>query len=213
MVEMVAKNLSLFEFLLALSRSQRLCEGMKRFVHALTTAFVVSVISPGIAAANASDKQTSDPGYNTAENGSNVSAPNAPSEEAKGRTTTKVNVDDQGVILKGCDAVAYFKQGKSVKGNPTIESTYQGAIYFFSSAANKAEFEKDPAKYAPQYGAFCSYGVANGVLADLDTPGTFVLYKGKLYLCGNEGALKAFKSDIDTNIDKADTYWLHLAHP
>jgi YHS domain-containing protein len=206
------ENVSLFDFLLGLSRPQRLCReesGMKRLVHALTTAFVISVIAAGIDAANASDNQTSDP----AQNGSNVSAPNATPEEAKGRTTTKVNVDDQGVILKGYDAVAYFKQGKSVKGNPTIESTYQGATYLFSSSANKADFEKDPGKYAPQYGAFCSYGVANGVLADLDTPGAFVLYKGKLYLCGNEGALKAFKSNIDSNIDKADTNWQRLAPP
>ncbi len=32
----------------------------------------------------------------------------------------KVNVDSQGVILKGYDVVAYFKQGKPVKGNPAI---------------------------------------------------------------------------------------------
>jgi YHS domain-containing protein len=186
---------------------------MKRFVHALTTAFVVFVVAAGIDAVNASDKETSDPAHNTAENGSNVSVPNEPPKEAKGITTTKVNVDDQGVILKGYDVVAYFKQGKSVKGNPTIESTYQGATYLFTSSADKADFDKDPAKYAPQYGAFCSYGVANGVLADLDAAGAFVLYRGKLYLCGNEGALKAFKSDIDGNIAKADTNWLRLAAP
>lgn len=76
--------------------------------------------------------------------------------------------------MKGYGVVAYFKQGKSVKGNPAIESTYQGATYFFSSPANKADFDNDPAKYVPKYGAFCSYGVVEGVLADLDTPGAFV---------------------------------------
>jgi YHS domain-containing protein len=184
---------------------------MKRFVHALTTAFVLSVVDAGIDAANASDEQTSDPAHNTAENGSNVSAPNASPKEAQGSTTTKVNVNDQGVILQGYDVVAYFKQGKSVKGNPAIESAYQGATYFFSSPENKADFDKDPAKYSPKYGAFCSYGVANGVLANLGNPRAFVLHKGKLYLCGNESSLKAFKSDIDSNIDKADANWQQLA--
>jgi len=186
---------------------------MKRFLHVLTTAFVLSVLAALIDTANASDNQTSDPARNTAENGPNIAAPNAPPKEAKGSTTTKLNIDDRGVILKGTDVVAYFKQGKSVKGNPTIESIYQGATYFFSSSANKADFDSDPAKYAPQYGAFCSYGVANGVLADLDTPGAFVLHRGKLYFCGNEGALKAFKSDIDSNIDKADANWRRLVGP
>jgi hypothetical protein len=84
---------------------------MKRFVRALATAFVVSVVAAGIDAANASDKQTLDPAPDTAQNGSNVSAPNASPKEAKGSTTTKVNVDDQGIILKGYDVVAYFKKG------------------------------------------------------------------------------------------------------
>ena len=86
--------------------------------------------------------------------------------------------------------VAYFKQGKPVKGNLAIESTYQGATYLFASSADKADFDKDPAKYAPQYGGFCAYGVAYGVLADVDGPGAFAVYKGKLYLCGNEGVLR-----------------------
>ena len=49
-----------------------------------------------------------------------------------------------------------------------------------------------------------------GVLADLQGPDSFAVYKGKLYFCGNEGALNEFKGDIDSNIEKADTNWLHL---
>jgi YHS domain-containing protein len=65
-------------------------------------------------------------------------------------TTTKINADSKGIILKGYDAVAYFKEGKPVKGNPALESAYQGAIYLFASAANKSDFDRDPAKYAPR---------------------------------------------------------------
>ena len=115
--------------------------------------------------------------------------------------------------MKGYDVVAYFKQGKPVKGNSAIESTYQGATYLFASSADQADFDKDPAKYAPRYGAFCSLGVANGVLADLEGPSAFAVYKGKLYLCGNKGALNEFKSDIDGNIEKADTNWRQLTGP
>jgi YHS domain-containing protein len=56
--------------------------------------------------------------------------------------------------VKGYDVVAYFKQGKPVKGNPAFESTYQGATYLFASSVDKTDFDKDPAKYAPRYGAF-----------------------------------------------------------
>ena len=63
---------------------------------------------------------------------------------------------------------------------------------------------KDAAKYVPQYGGFCAYGVANGVLSNTEDVKAFTVYKGKLYLCGNQDALKSFKIDIDENIAKAD---------
>ena len=122
---------------------------------------------------------------------------------AKGSERGNVNVDSKGVILRGYDAVAFFKQRKPVKGNPGIESTYQGATYLFASTADKADFDKDPAKYAPQYGGFCAYGVFNGILSDIDgNPDAFVVYKGKLYLCGNQAALTRFQELISIAISK-----------
>jgi hypothetical protein len=50
-------------------------------------------------------------------------------------------------------------------------------------------------------------------LADLEGARAFIVYKEKLYLCGDEGALKEFKSDIDSNIEKADKNWLKLVGP
>jgi YHS domain-containing protein len=129
---------------------------------------------------------------------------------SKGSTTAKINVDDRGTILKGYDAVAYFKQEKPVKGIPEIKSSYQGATYLFASTEDKADFDKDPAKYAPQYGGFCAYGVSVGVLADVEGPDGFV-YKGKLYVCGNKDAGKDFNTDLDSNIEKADANWQKLS--
>jgi YHS domain-containing protein len=54
--------------------------------------------------------------------------------------------------------VAYFKQRKPVKSDPAIQSTYQGATYLFTSAANNVDFDKDPAEYVPQYGGFVPTG-------------------------------------------------------
>jgi YHS domain-containing protein len=159
---------------------------MKRLLHSLTAAVV-------LLAANT------------------LLAQNASHEEAKVDTTAKVNVDSKGVILKGYDAVAYFKEGKPIKGNLAIESAYQGATYLFASEANKADFDKDPEKYVPRYGGFCAYGVTNGILADPEGPSAFAVYKGKLYVCTTKGTLKSFKSNIDGNIDKADENWRQLA--
>ena len=184
---------------------------MKRLLHSMTTVSVVVVFALASSSlVSASDEQTSDRAENTTGNDPKAPDQNASPKEAKGTAAAKVNVDSQGIILKGYDVVAYFKQGKPVKGNPALQSTYQGATYLFASPADKADFDKDPEKYAPRYGAFCSYGVANGVLADTDTAEAFAVYKGKLYLCGNEGVLRAFKKDIDSNIEKAEANWRQL---
>ena len=130
--------------------------------------------------------------------------------KAKGSESAKVNTDGNGVMLKGHDAVGYFEQGKPIKGNSALESTYGVATYLFASASDKAEFDKDPARYAPQYGGFCAYGVLKGALDDFEDLFVFTIYKNKLYLCGNPGALEIFMTDIDKNIEKADTNWRRL---
>jgi len=185
---------------------------MNQLLYSMTGASIAGlVVLVSAGSVCASDPPTSDPSQAMA--GQEPGGPSASPPEAKGTATGKVNVDNQGIILKGYDAVAYFKQGKPVKGDPAIRSSYQGATYLFASATDKADFDKDPEKYAPRYGAFCSYGVASGILADIDTASAFAIYKGKLYLCGNEGVLNDFKSDIDSNIEKADTNWRHLTGP
>ena len=123
---------------------------MKRLLYSMTAVSVAAVVALASSSpVRASDKPTADPAENAAGSEPSIPAQNASPAEVKGITTAKVNVDDQGLILKGYDAVAYFKQGKPVKGNSAIESTYQGAAYLFASSADKADFDKDPAKYAP----------------------------------------------------------------
>lgn len=172
----------------------------------IAAAFVLAVNCP----VSASAQQATEPAPPPPANRPGTSSEQAVPKDAKGGPATKINVDSQGVILKGYDPVAYFKQRRPVAGNPTFTSAYRGATYLFVSAMNKAEFDKDPAKYAPSYGGFCAYSLAKGVLADVEGPEAFTVYNGKLYVCGNEAALKSFKADIDANISAADVNWLRL---
>ena len=123
--------------------------------------------------------------------------------------THKVNVDSNGVILKGYDVVDYFTQDKAVKGSPNYQTTHQGAIYYFSSAANLATFKKDPSKYVPQYGGFCANGVRNGKLADSD-PTVFLIAKGKLYVCASPAAKKEFQVHSLEHVIKAEHNWYQM---
>lgn len=67
---------------------------------------------------------------------------------------SRIAVDSQGVAIQGYDPVAYFTQNKPVKGSPSNQSVYQGAKFYFASAADKKEFDENPSKYAPAFGGF-----------------------------------------------------------
>ena len=118
----------------------------------------------------------------------------------------KLNLDSKGVILKGYDPVAYFTQKKAVQGSPKFQTKYEGATYYFSSAADLATFKKSPSKYVPQYGGFCANGMANRQ-ASAGDPTVFFILKGKLYVCASPEAEKEFQSNVQANVKKADQNW------
>ena len=123
--------------------------------------------------------------------------------------TKKVNVDSNGVILKGYDPVAYFTQNKAVKGDPKYQTTHEGATYYFSSAADLATFKKNPSHYAPQFGGYCANGVKNKALHDSD-PTVFFIAKGKLYVCESQAAEKEVRSHEDEDVVTAERNWYQL---
>jgi len=71
-----------------------------------------------------------------------------------GTAHKQVNTNIFGVAIKGYDTVAYFTEGRAVKGKSEFEFTWQDARWRFSSAANRDLFAADPERYAPQYGGF-----------------------------------------------------------
>ncbi len=97
------------------------------------------------------------------------------------KSARRVNVDSNEVILKGYDVVAYFTQDKAIKGSSNYQTTYEGAIYYFSSAADLTAFNKNPFETSPPVRAFCANGMKNKRLADSD-PTVFFIAKGKLYV-------------------------------
>ena len=117
-----------------------------------------------------------------------------------------VNVDDNGVILRGFDAVAYQIDHKAVQGSANFTATRDGAIYYFASAANRDAFKADPAKYAPAYGGYCAMGVAVGKKLDGD-PAAFTVANGRLYLNVSDKVRSMWSKDIAGNEAKAVKSW------
>lgn len=108
--------------------------------------------------------------------------------------------------IQGYDPVAYFQQGEPVKGVPQFTVQWNGSTWLFASAANRDAFKAEPAKYAPQYGGYCSYAVSRGYTADID-PQAFTIANGKLYLNYSMSVRERWERERDANIVKADKNW------
>ncbi len=115
----------------------------------------------------------------------------------------------QGHAIRGYDSVAYFTQERPVEGKSSHQSRYQGALWLFSSAENKALFDADPQKYAPQYGGYCAWAVSQGYTARID-PKAWSIVKDKLYLNYSKAVRDQWSRDIPANIADGDANWPQL---
>ena len=117
------------------------------------------------------------------------------------------------IAIQGYDPVAYFTNGKAIKGKKEISASYQGVIYKFSSNQNKEVFLKKPSEYEPQYGGWCAYAMGNsGDKIEID-PETFKIINGKLYLFYNayfNNTLKSWNKNEAALKIKADSNWKNI---
>lgn len=116
------------------------------------------------------------------------------------------NVDANGVIIDGYDAVAFFTDNKPVKGDPQFSYTYEEATYQFASREHLDLFKANPEKYKPQFGAWCAYAVSLGRTAPIDV-NTFSIIDGRLVIQHNQRAVNGWNKNPEGNLKLADKYW------
>ena len=111
--------------------------------------------------------------------------------------------------ISGYDPVAYFTQGKPMKGNGYNVADYQGVTYAFANEDNRELFEANPEKYVPAYGGWCAYGVAVGKKFVAD-PQVWKIVKGTLYLNLDRNIQAKWNKDIPGYIETADSNWKEI---
>lgn len=108
--------------------------------------------------------------------------------------------------IRGYDPVAYFKEGKAVKGSPQLAYTWHDAKWLFSIQKNLDLFKASPEQYAPQYGGYCAYGTSQNHKAPID-PQAFTIVGGKLHLNYSSSIKATWNKDQTGYIQKADKNW------
>jgi YHS domain-containing protein len=117
-----------------------------------------------------------------------------------GRSDTAIN---------GYDSVAYFTDGKPVKGNDAHVFEWMGAKWKFTSQAHLDLFKAMPEKYAPQYGGYCAYGITQDNLVSVE-PDKFRVIDGKLYLNYDAEVQAKWLKDPTGYIRQADAKFAEL---
>jgi hypothetical protein len=127
---------------------------------------------------------------------------------AQQSTPEPVNAS-QGLAIQGYDVVAYFTDGRPVRGVADFVHRWRDAEWRFASAAHRDAFAAAPERYAPQYGGFCAYGVARGTRVDVD-PTAWRIVDGKLYLNYSQSVNRTWLNDVPGYIRQADRNWVQL---
>ena len=123
-----------------------------------------------------------------------------------GSRVDPINKDGSGVAIKGYDPIAYFTQGKPVKGSSAFSYQWSNSTWWFVTAQDRDEFARMPEKYTPQYGGYCAYGVSQGHAVTID-PEAWTIVEGKLYLNYSTGVKKTWSEAIPKHLDEANRNW------
>ncbi|MFB9265010.1 YHS domain-containing (seleno)protein [Bradyrhizobium erythrophlei] len=130
-----------------------------------------------------------------------VARPSVAAEEGKAATPR--------VAIEGYDPVAYFTDGRPVKGSAAFSLPFDEAVYYFANAEHQKMFAADPDRYAPQFSGYCTVGLSMGVKVEAD-PEAWVISDGKLYVFYSKKGPALFAKDPASMIAKADANWTTL---
>jgi YHS domain-containing protein len=94
-----------------------------------------------------------------------------------------------------------------MKGKKEYKLEYMGADWYFSSKGNLEKFKADPKKFAPQYGGYCAWAIAEKKSFASGDPMQWSIVDGKLYLNYNRDIQNQWLEDVPGFIAKGDLNW------
>ena len=121
-----------------------------------------------------------------------------------GNSHGQTSASDTDLAIRGFSPVAYFTQGKPVRGVAEHQSRFNGYVYYFTGPDEKKLFDAEPLKYAPQFAGLCTTALGgmygNRIPGD---PEVFAIIEGRLFLFSSERAKRSFDARPHEFVDKA----------
>ena len=111
-----------------------------------------------------------------------------------------------GIALSGYDVVAYYTERRAVAGDADYALSWRGATWYFTGPKTLMAFEMNPEAYAPQFGGYCAYAVAEGRTGPVD-PDAFFVRDGRLYFLHDTRMLGEMQEDLPRILTEAQANW------
>ncbi len=119
--------------------------------------------------------------------------------------------ESNGVAINGTYPVVYFTMSKPVQGSADHAFNWNGVTWHFASGENQQIFERNPDKYAHQYGGHCAYAMSKEYIAPTVLQ-VWTIYEDRLYLNFSLRARELWLQDVPGNIALGDANWPKLKY-
>ncbi|MEM9704757.1 MAG: YHS domain-containing (seleno)protein [Pseudomonadota bacterium] len=113
---------------------------------------------------------------------------------------------ETGIAMEGFDPVGFFTEGKAMRGAAEITTVYRGARFQFATAENRDRFLKNPERYLPAFGGYCTYTIAEGALTPA-SPLHWTIHGDRLFFTRSAAANEAFRRERKEVIEAGDRFW------
>jgi hypothetical protein len=120
-----------------------------------------------------------------------------------------LKIREDGVAIQGYDTVAYFTDGRPMRGKPEFEHVWGGSRWWFATAEHRDLFAGDPEGYAPRFGGYCTGGLSLGYKMVAD-PENWYIVDGVLHLHHSKENRDKVFADPKPVIAKAEETWKRL---
>jgi len=135
---------------------------------------------------------------------SRSSEPSRAAGEPKNR---EIMVSENGQAIGGYDAVSYFRDGGPREGVASYSYRWRDATWLFATAEHRELFAQDPRRYAPAYGGWCAYGMAEGYAAESDPLEGWAIHEGVLYLNWDAEVAADWRADRASLLSRSEANW------
>ena len=123
----------------------------------------------------------------------------------------RINKNSENVAIRGYDTVAYFTEGRAVEGKPEFEYVWQDARWRFVKAGHRDMFARDPERYAPRFGGFCTGGLSLGYMIQAN-PENWSIIDGRLYMNHSRRGRDRLRANPAPIIAAAEGTWTVFEH-